>query len=233
MEEKTVNNAQVDNVLQSVSDEILAKKRRKRLISFSVISFLCLALVITVVTMSVVNINVKPYFIKPSNEIVVTINGTKTTFVKSLNEKDYNKVTTLIDNSFANNYLSSLFSGELGGYDIVENDEQFYSTFSSTTKEGSGIHKNLSDKLSQTYVHFRYDDLQTLYSSNGKAYTSIKEHEDKTIEYRDIYFTISSEDVRTQTTFYFGSCTNRQNKMFSITVNANTYQLYQFVKGLQ
>ncbi len=234
MEEKAVNNQHVDNVLKSVSDEILAKKKRKRIISFSIITFLCFALVVTIVTMSVVRVNLKPYFIKPSNEIEVTIDSTKTTFEKSLNETNYNKVAKHIDDSFISTYLSALFAGDAGAYKIEEStSEKFYLTFSSTTGEGSGIHQNLSSKLGKNYVHFQYDSLQKLYSANGKEYTSVIVQGDQTIEYRDVYFTLSSEDAWTETTFYFGSCTNRANALLSITVSANTYAVYQFVNSLQ
>lgn len=234
MEEKVVNNEYMENALKSVSDELLAKKKRRNLITFSVIASLCLALVIIVLTMSVVRVNIKPYFIKPSSTIEVTIDGKDSTYDDGLNEENYNKLVNAINGSFETQYLSALFAGDVGGYKIEEDkhkNEKFYSSFSDGV--GSGKSSALETYLGENYVHFQYNELQTLYSANGEKYESVVSLGGKTIEYRDIYFTISSVDEWSKTTFYFGSCTNRSHYIFSITVSANTYQIYKLINDLQ
>lgn len=234
MEEKVVNNEYMDNALKSVSDEMLAKRKRRNLITFSVISSLCLALVIIVVTMSVVRVNIKPYFIKPSSTIEVTIDGKDSTYDDGLNEENYNKLINAINGSFETQYLSALFAGDVGGYKIEEDkhkNERFYSTFSDGV--GTGMYSTLETYLGKNYVHFQYNELQTLYSANGEKYESVVSLGGKTIEYRDVYFTISSVDEWSKTTFYFGSCTNISNRIVSITVSANTYQIYKLINDIQ
>lgn len=234
MEEKAVNNEYVDNALKSVSDEILAKKKRKRLITFSIISFICLALVITITTMSVAQTNTKPYFIKPQNTIEVTISGTPTLYEKSRNEDEYNKINATINSSFTTNYLSALFAGETSAYKIEEDkhkNEKFYQSIAGGV--GSGKSGTLTNYLGNNYVHFQYSELQTLYLANGREYKSVVVSGSKTIEYKDVYFTISTTDGWSETTFYFGACTNRTNALLSITVSANTYPIYELVSGLQ
>lgn len=231
MEENMTNSEQVDNVLQSVSDEILAKRKRKRLISFSVVTFLCFALVFTIIMMSVIKINLKPSFVKPAGEIEVVINKQHATFEESFGKENYDKLNRTINNAFKTTYLTALFSGEAGGYKINETSDRFYASF--VNGEGSGLYSSLQSKLGNNYVHFQYDELQTLKKSNGKDYTSVVVQGNQIIQFRDVYFTISNSDEMTKTTFYFGSCTNRENKTFSITVSANTSSIYEYVNSIQ
>lgn len=231
MEEKTVNqNEHVDNVLKSVSDEILEKRKRKRIITFSILSFVCLALAITIITMSVVKIDLKPYFVEEPNKIEVTINGSSVPTLFMEDTEEYQKTINLYNKSFVTNYLSALFGGEAGAYKIEETTDKFYSTFSDGS--GSGMSSVLKNKLGKNYVHFNYNTKQKLFTSDKKPYTSVKYTENYEIEYVDLYFTISSEDTWAETTFYFGSCYNLSNRIFSITVSANTYSIYNFVNKL-
>lgn len=231
MQENITQNNNVDNILKSVSDDILEKRKKRRMITFSVLSAICLALVITVITMSVVKINLMPYFVQPSTKIEVVVNGEHTaTFNKTLSEGNYNKLVKEIEDSFDKVYLNALFSGEAGGYGIKETTDKFYSSYSDGV--GSGKSSSLSSKLGKNYIHYQYDELQTLKTSKGRNYTSVYATGNNTIEYRDVYFTISQEDEWTETTFYFGSCTNRGNYTFSITVTANTSGVYSLVQGI-
>lgn len=219
MEEKTSHIEHIDDVLKSVSDEVLAKKKKKRIISFSIISSICLALVITVITMSVVEISTKPSFIEKPNAITVTINKSESSYISD-NEK-YNDLWEIINDSFSTKYLSALFGGDLG-YKIEE-DKYKTTTFKKFLSNG--------DELGSNYVCLKYDNPKTLYTSQGQKYKSVVTIGEKVIEFNEVYFTISDNNTWEDTTFYFNACSGRTDAVLSITARANTYSIYQFVNN--
>ena len=229
MEEKQqVNQSKVDDVLNSVSDQMLAKKKKKKVITFSILSFVCLALALTFIIMSVVNIDLKPYFIANADKIEITLQNGGAIFLDG--EDGYDKVNQKINSSFDTNFLSALFAGEVGSYKITETTDKFYNAF--TGGYGTGMSSVLREKLGDNYIHFSYEEKQMLYNANKKPYTSVRSAEEYKIKFVDVYFPISDTNETGDVTFYFGSCEDLANRIFSITVKANTYCIFNYVNNL-
>lgn len=218
--EKDVDNS----VLRSVSDEYLAKKKRNKKIIYSIICGLIIAIAITIIVLASVKTNLKPFFIERPNEIEVYIDGDMRFMPNDDNRDEF---YSIYDNSFKTSVLTAMFTGKLGGYEIVETSQYFYSTASSKT----GMSSDLKTALGDNYVHLYYQQPQTMYSSNGKEYYSIRNTDEYLLSFQDVYFNISSENSEHELTFYFGtSSENYSNgRITKITIRANTYALYDYV----
>lgn len=227
MEENTiVQEENVDSVLNSVGDEYLAKKKRNRKIAFSIISFLTLALAVVIIVMSCVKVNLKPSFISDATSYRITINNTDKMLLDESSE-EFDKFDNLFEESFSMNYLTALFSGKLGGYDINDDDETTDYFYSDTTNN-TGISTKLKSELGSNYVRVKFAEEKVVKYSNGETYKS-KYNSANELKFSELYFNLTtSEDVET-ITFYIG--TNGYlsgTRITKITVEANTYALYEF-----
>ena len=155
-QEVNTSNQNVDNLLQSVSDEYLAKKRKNRKIVYSIISGLILALAIVIITLSCITVNLKPSFTEGGAVFTITINGSnKMTFEDS--DEQYQEFNKLYTEAFTSTYLTALFSGKLEKYTINETSDNFYSD----TLNNTGMSSTLSSALGSNYVRCLDDPRRT------------------------------------------------------------------------
>lgn len=218
----------VDEVLTSVSDEILRKRKRKRQISFSIISAVVLALAIVIITLGCVRVDLRPYFLNEASKYSVIIDGqTKATFVSD--DENYDKFYQVYENSFNSSYLTAIFTGKVKNYTVEQTKDNFYYTYSNNV--GSGMSSTLSNALGNNYVHVYYGVEQLLYNSDGTACMS-KYNTSEQLKFVDVYFTLNTENHDSELTFYFGAYGYSQPRITKITVRANTYNIYDFVENL-
>lgn len=218
-----------ENVLNSVNDQIMKKKKRKRQIIFSIISAVVLALAITIITLSSIKIDLKPFFISQPSRIEVTLNSQSVPWLYTEEDEEYAKINNLFNNSFKTNYMTALFSGEYGNYEVVETSDKFYSSYSDGV--GSGMSSTLKSNLGSNYIHFYYATSQQVYNHDKTLYHSNRNTAEYTIEYVDVYFSLEANDDG-NVTFYFGSTGALSNKIVKITVSANISALYNYVAEL-
>ena len=219
---QTEQTQNVDNVLSSVSDQYLRKKKRNKTIIFSTISAVVLALVITIIVLASITINLKPYFITRPSTLVVYTNSSLSFSPNDDNEEEF---YSIYENSFDTTILTALFTGRLGAYEIVEGRTGFYSD--ATNKQG--LNDTVRTSLGSNYIHLYYGQAQMLYNANGSAYTSRRDTS-KEFYYNDVYFNITNEDQEQDVTFYFGAYNGNSTPVIvSITVKANTYAIYDYV----
>ncbi len=219
--ENAVEKNQVDELLNSVSDEYLAKKKRTKIISYSVIMGIVLALCVTIIVMSCIKVDLRPSFIDAPASYNVTIKGTSTSqFIDQTNEK-YDQFNEIFDNSFKTQYLTALFTGRLGGYKIEETSQPFYKSFSTV------ITDDLKSQLGENYVKVVYDSPRQIKKADGKLYYS-QYNTDTTLTFTEFYFPLSSTDAENDLVFYLGA-TAKSTRVLKITVKANTYKLYKFL----
>ena len=76
---------EVQQVLVSVSDEYLRKKKRKKIITLSSILSIVLILSIAIITLACVNINLKPFFIEPPSSYTIVIDGSERETMNTMN----------------------------------------------------------------------------------------------------------------------------------------------------
>lgn len=210
-------NENVDNVLKTVSDDVLKKKRKKNRIIFSVISAVVLAISIVIITLSCVKVDLKPFFIEEPSYFEVTLNGKSSALLDS-QEESYDELYDLYENSFKISYLSALLIGETDGYKIEETSSSF---------------SNIKSELGDNYVNLHFGAEQKLYNSNGKIYYSIRDTRNYELSYVDVYFPLSTENGVDDLTFYFETTGyTTEPRITKITIKANTYKLYDFVSNL-
>ena len=232
MEENVNQNQNVDAVLSTVSDKYLRKKKRNKKITLSVILFFVLALSVVIITLACVKTNLKPYFLSEPSNIEVYIGGTRQ-YSTAPTDENYDEFYDIYQKSFSSNILTALFTGKLGSYEVYESDslESFYSSSSSKT----GMSDTLKEYLGDNYVHLQYGQDQQLYNANGSAYYSTRWSNRYNMQYKDVYFNITDTNADHELTFYFGAYYKGKDgkdyspHIISITIRANTFQLYDYV----
>lgn len=228
MEENTQAMAEeknVDSVLNSVSDEYLSKKKRNRKITFSIISFIMLALSVVIIVMSCIKINIKPDFFGDVKSFSIT---TKSSYiVLDESNEEFEEFNELFDESFSYNYLTALFAGKLGGYEINSDDETKDYFYSDTTNN-TGMSAELKSALGDNYVRVKFNEDKTVKYSNGKTYKS-RYNTDATLVFNELYFNLNDTNEESELTFYLGTRGYLSGtRITKITVEANTYSLYEF-----
>ena len=221
----------VDDILQSVSDKILKKKKQRRKITLSIISALVLALAVVIITLACVQVNLKPEFMKPATSYSFTTkdNGTK---LYDNNHEKYNEICDNYEDMFKLSYLTAIFTGSLGDYRIEQTNDRFYSNNESM----SGIYSSLESKLGENYLCISYDgNDQYIYNPDGSVCMS-KYYSTYKLKYKHVYVALNSEDKIQDTVFYLGAYEEGKTekvspKIVKIIVKANTSKLYQFVVG--
>lgn len=228
MEENMIQeetNENVDNLLNSVSDEYLAKKKRTRIISYSIISTLVLALAVIVIVMSCINVDLKPQFLGRALSYRVTVSNREVLTLDE-NSDEYQEFNDEFAKAFQSQYLTALFTGKLGGYKIEETNNNFYSSSTSTSPSSS-----LTSEIGENYVRVMFDDTKQILNSDGSVYyTQINTN--KTFTFNEMYFKLNTKDSGEETTLYLGGITQTENgkdvvKIVKINVRANTYKLYK------
>ena len=229
-EAKVINQDEnVDNVLNSVSDQYLAKRKRNRKITFSIISFIVLALATIIIVMSCVKVNIKPQFIDDATSYRVTINGSDKLLLEEGNE-EFAEFDELFDETFSLNYLTALFSGKLGGYKINASDET-KDYFYSDTKNNKGMSTSLKNALGDSYVRVKFGEEKEVTYSNGKTYMS-KYNTNSKLVFDELYFNLSETNEEGSLTFYLGTRGYLSGtRITKITIEANTYALYEFANN--
>ncbi len=228
MEENIIQeetNENVDNLLNSVSDEYLAKKKRTRIISYSIISAIVLVLAVIVIVMSCVKVDLKPQFLGRALSYRVTVSNREVLTLDE-NSDEYQEFNDEFARAFQSQYLTALFTGKLGGYKIEETNNNFYSSSTSTSPSSS-----LTSEIGENYVRVMFDDTKQILNSDGSVYyTQINTN--KTFTFNEMYFKLNIKDSGEETTLYLGGITQTENgkdvvKIVKINVRANTYKLYK------
>ena len=142
----------------------------------------------------------------------------------------------IYNSALSTSILSSIFTGNVYGYNIEyvgtgasDTSERFYESYSNGS--GYGISNALSTRLGSNYVHFRFTEDQSIYHSNGTVLDG--RYSDNAIFYKDVYFTISSDENSTEVTYYFGVMDyGNYPTMVKITVEAQSYSLYDYAMEL-
>lgn len=224
-EEKTsVPENDVDKVLNSVSDEYLSKKKRKRQITYSSLLSIIFIIATIIIVMSSVRVDLKPQFIENPTSYSIYINKDPKVRIDETDE-DYEEFYEKYQNSFNVSYLTALFTGKLGAYKIEETRDDFYLNESGKT----GISTALSNALGENYVWLSYLNEQQMKSADGKVYYSVFNTNEYELKYEDVYFNISNKNEDAELTFYFGTTgAGLGYTITKITVRANTYSLYEF-----
>jgi len=204
-------------VEKTFAEQIAAKKKRNRLITAIISCSFGLALVITIVTLALVHVDLRPSVI--TNPSSMYFNGE--TWYKYDNTDDlYTEFLDEYKDSFSISYLTGIFSGRLGGYDIVEDHL-------TTLPE---------DVTNGNYVTFTYNDKITLTKQDGKVYYS-KNNTNYSIDFYEVTFALSTEDKVDNMTMYLkydwkpDGAKSSKTYYAEINLKGNTYALNQICEA--
>lgn len=211
------------------TDKIVRAKKKKKIATLiSLCAFFALAVVIIV--LATVPANLRPNCV--SNDFYQAkfyTSGSTDAAVGSVlkaDEKDkYESLVKDLNESFAQSYISAIFSGSLSRYDV---EEKKYNTFETTAKTDIGSSK---------YVELLYSEAQTFTNRNGSKYQTNASTSDKwTITFKKVYIVIDEQNGFKDTSVYIcadytyddGETTTQDNgKYIKITIRANTYKIFE------
>lgn len=217
----------VEDVMQSVSDEYIAKKKRKRKITYSSILSVLFAIATIIIVMSTIRVDLKPSFVANPTIYEISISGKTETLDEGMADQErFEEFYKIYNQSFNVSYLTALFTGKLGGYEVNETLNKFYSNENTQ----AGMSQSLSDQLGNNYIKLSYATEHTIKNSNGSTYYSDYNTACE-LKFEDVYFPLNTEDKDSELTFYFGTTgIGMGYTITTITVRANTFALYEFAK---
>ena len=221
-EEKVQTNENVDDVLQSVSDKIIAKRKLKRTIISSVLLSVVVILASIVIALAGIKVDMQPNFIGKADAYSVYIGGVNKKYFDT-DSKTYDAFHEELDKVFDTNYLTALFSGKLDCYTIEETKVQFYSDETRTNLSSS-----LKTELGSNYVRFVYNEEQKVTNKDGSQYYST-EYKANTyaLKFKDCYLKLDSTGEE-QLTFYLGTYDYSKPMITKVIVKTNSASLYEY-----
>jgi len=213
-----------DEIYTKMETERLLRRKKKTRIATLISLCFVFVLSVCVIVFSTVPVGLYPKCVAKDYEMISFYPGTTSSrFAFEDGSKGAKEFDELLDKSFSEVYLTAIFSGKLGEYEI----EEKYAT-------------NFEDAVSQDfvssnkyYVAFEYAQDKVVLNKNGKKYVSkvsAKDDFDGTLKYKTAYLHVSDKDGFVDTAIYL-SINNypdaTKNKTVKITVRANTYQIYK------
>lgn len=219
-------NDDIDTVLNSVSDEYISKKKRKRKITYSTLLSVLLAIATIIIVLASIRVDLKPSFLTHPSSYSIYISGSEKMYIDETSE-EYEEFYKAYSNSFNVSYLSALFTGKLGEYKIEESPDKGNKFYANETNK-TGISSTLSTALGSNYIKLEYFEEQQVKKANGdtyySAYNSVEE-----LRFEDVYFPLNTENKDSDLTFYLGTVgAGNGYTITKITVRANTFALYEF-----
>ena len=233
LEENTEKQESVDEVIENINEKYKKKRNKRNITIFSIISGLVLAISLVVILLSSLKVDLKPNCIENPTHISAVIDGdTKNIYPDDENYSEfYNKYLS----SFKTSYLTAIFTGSLGNYDIEETSDNFYSQSST----GTGMSTALKNQLGSNYIHLYYANPQTLKTADGKDCYSKRDTTKYLLTFYDVYMPVKDKNQIDEITFYIGTywhvkdTENYSNpRLTKITVKGNSTALYNYILDL-
>ncbi len=209
---------------------VKAKKKKKIATLISLCAFFALAVVIII--LATVPASLRPNCVSNDFYQAKFYTSGSTDAVGSVLAADqktkYESLVKDLNESFAQSYISAIFSGSLSRYDVKEQATQ---NFETTAKTDIGSAK---------YVELLYSEAQTLTNRNGSKYrtTTISDSNpvEVTITFKKVYIVVSEENGFKDTSIYIcadytkkngDEVSNEYGKYIKITIRANTYKIFE------
>lgn len=221
-EEKVQTNQNVDDVLQSVSDKIIAKRKLKRTIISSVLLSIVVVLASIVLILAGIKVDMQPNFIGKADAYSVYISGVNKQYFDT-DSKSYDKFHEELDKNFETNYLTALFSGKLDCYTIEETKTQFYADEARTSPSSA-----LRSELGSNYVRFVYNEEQQVTNRDGSQYYSTQYKANTyALKFKDCYMKLDPS-IDGQLTFYLGTYDYSKPMITKVIVKTSSAALYEY-----
>ncbi len=224
--------------IQSIDEQYLAKKRKNRIITNSIILSVCLILAIAIILLACLRIDLKPKFDSTAEYVEIKVDSRADEISMAKGDQNYDEFINIYNNSLSTSILTSIFTGNYYGYTVQrlgtganDSSAKFYESYSNGV--GYGTSSTLSSYLGSNYVHLKFSDNQYLYNSDGSQVMC--QFESTTpVYYKDVYFTISSDANNSEINFYFGVTEYAFSapRIIKISIEAQSYALYDFATNM-
>ncbi|MBQ8909052.1 MAG: hypothetical protein IJY90_02040 [Clostridia bacterium] len=228
MEQTTQTNNNVNEILDSVSDKIIAKRKLKRTIISSVILSAIVVLSAIIISLASISVNLQPEFLMGADAYkVYHTDISEYEYIDDEDSKKYNEFIEKYNDQFYTTILTGIFTGKLGDCKIEESKTEFYN------KSGTDLNSTLKTQLGQNYIRLMYNkesEDRVLTNGNGSTYKSTEYPKGTVLKFKDCYLKLSDTPSNTMT-FYVGTYPDGWGTpatITTITVKASSYGLYQY-----
>ncbi|MBE7073662.1 MAG: hypothetical protein E7379_01020 [Clostridiales bacterium] len=216
----------VNHILDSVSDKIIAKRKLKKTIIYSVILSVVVVLSSVIIMLASINANLQPNFLQGADAYRVYISNVEKSYIDE-DSKNYEKFLEEYNGQFYTSILAGMFTGRLSAYEIQETNTQFYSN----NAEKSGMSSTLKSELGSNYIKLIFNQERNVLNKNGSIYYSKEYTKDQyELKFKDCYLKLDSEDTDTMT-FYLGTQDpdwGNKTVITKIVVKASSFGLYEY-----
>jgi len=211
---------QEDEYAKIVTENLLQRKKKKKLIT-SIVLGVAFALAVVIIILASVPVNLSPACLSTNFETIEFFNPNKTTPSEGKIDKrddlmnaNYDKFVKVFKQSFAEPYIAAIFGGTLGYYQV----EEKYTDFSDA---------NIKSKIgSSKYVVLTYAEEKTLTDRNGKTFVSGYTNKGEKLTFKEVYVTVNETNGVIDTNLYFKAIYPSGNeKMVVFTIKANTSKI--------
>lgn len=211
------------------TEKLLKRKQSKKMATFIGMCF-AFVLAVVVIVLAAVPVSLKPKCVDSGFASVALFPGTTNGVSYTQGEEGYKEFMKFYDKSFSQSYISAIFSGSLYSYDIEEKYEDVNKVLGTS---GELISNNTY------YVRLRYAEEQVFTHQNGKAYVSNYSNSkwaDGKLTFTDVYVVVNNTSGFQKTEVYVvvnypdfdedGNKVGTKKRLITITVKANTYEIY-------
>ncbi|MBO5394421.1 MAG: hypothetical protein J6A28_00755 [Clostridia bacterium] len=215
-------NENIDKVLESVSDQVIRKKKFKRTLISSIILSAVVVIAAIFICLSTIKIDLHPQFLRGADAYNVNISG-KVSYIDEQSAK-YQEFLDEYNEVFQTTILGGLFSGRSQGYSIEESNTVFYSN--STNK--TGMSSSLKSELGNNYIEFIFNDEQAVTNRDGSQYYSTYYKAGTyALRFEKCYLKLDSESSDTMT-FYLGTYDTARATITKVIVKADSSIIYNY-----
>lgn len=211
------------------TEKLLKRKQNKKMATFVGMCF-AFVLAVVVIVLAAVPVSLKPRCVDSGFASVALFPGTTNGVSYTQGEDGYKEFMKYYDKSFSQSYISAIFSGSLYSYDIEEKYEDVNKVLGTS---GELISNNTY------YVRLRYAEEQVFTHQNGKAYVSNYSNSkwaDGKLTFTDVYVVVNNTSGFQKTEVYVvvnypdfdenGNKVGTKERLITITVKANTYEIF-------
>ncbi len=211
-----------EEIYTKMQTEKLVQRKKKRKIITAVAMGVAFALALIIIIMATVPVSLKPECVDNNYQEVRLYPGTNkdnpaTTILKS--DSRYKKFKKVFDDSFAQSYLSALFSGSLSTYEIEENHQSLNGAMDELTRENS------------YYIGLTYAKERKVTKKNGKVYSSNRyANRNWTFSFNQVYIAVNREAGFQNTRVYIPvvyPSSDTDLYAIVITVKSDTNKIYK------
>ena len=222
-------NDNVKQILESVDDKIIAKKKFKRTIISSVILSAVVVLSAIIISLASINTSVYPRYLNKADSYDIHISNQQVYIDEDSN--NYQEFLTEYSEIFTSSILNAMFTGKLGEALPQESKTSFYSNGT----EKTGMSSQLKSSLGNEYVKIHFNEEQSLTYKNGAQYYSNRyENREFALKFKDCYVKLDKNNSST-IDFFVGTydpAWGINATITQVTINASSSDLYASLSDL-